>query len=64
MRCIDDIPVVVDKLILGIITSNKPNSKKEMFQLTSDGQICDDSASETESDSEEEEKFEVESPWV
>ena len=51
MPCADDIHVVVDKLMLGIIKSHKPNSKKEMFQIMSDGQICDDSASESESES-------------
>ena len=35
-----------------------------MFQITSDGQICDDSASESETESEDEEKFEDETPWV
>lgn len=62
MQCADDIPVVVDKLMLGIIMSHKRNSKKEIFQITSDGQLCDDSASETETESEGEEEFEGESP--
>jgi hypothetical protein len=46
---------------MGIIDSHKPNSKKEYFQITSDGQLCDDSASESESDEiEEDEKSEDE----
>ena len=62
MQCTDDVPVVVDTLMLGIIKSHKRNSKKEIFQITSDGQICDDSASESESESEDEEKFEDDTP--
>ena len=50
MCCDDDIPVVVDKLMMGIVKSHKPNSKKEFFQVTSDGQLCDDSESESESE--------------
>lgn len=53
-HCIDDIPVVVDKFIMGVLASNGPNSKKEFFQIKMDGEICDDSASESESDSDEE----------
>jgi hypothetical protein len=62
--CADGIPVVVDNFMLAIIKSHGENSKKEMFQITSDGQICDDSVSESESESEsdDEEKFEEESP--
>ena len=56
-QCTDDIPVVVDNMILGILNSHKPNSKKEFFQITSDDQICDDSASDTETDSDDEEEF-------
>ena len=50
MCCDDDIPVVVDKLMVGIVKSHKANSKKEFFQVTSDGQLCDDSESESESE--------------
>jgi hypothetical protein len=57
----DNVPVYVDKLVMGIIDSHKPNSKKEYFQITSDGQLCDDSASESETDEiEEDEKSEDE----
>jgi hypothetical protein len=46
---------------MGIIDSHKPDSKKEYFQITSDGQLCDDSASESETDdNEEDEKSEEE----
>ena len=59
-RSNDDIPVFVDKLVMGIVNSHKPNSKKQFFQVTSDGQLCDDSASESETDdNEEDEKSEV-----
>ena len=58
----DDVPVIVDKLVMGIVNSHKPNSKKEFFQVTSDGQLCDDSASESETDdNEEDEKSDGES---
>lgn len=53
MQCNDGIPVVVDKLMMGIIKSHKPNSKKEFFQITKDGEICDDSESDCESESED-----------
>ena len=52
----DDVPALVDKLVMGIVNSHKPNSKKEFFQVTSDGQLCDDSTSESESDDNEEDE--------
>ena len=61
MQCTDDVPIVVDKLVMGILASQKGNSKKKFFQITSGGEICDDSASESESESDDEEgKFEDE----
>ena len=60
--CTDDIPVVVDKFMLNILRTNGPRSGKTFFQIMSDGQICDDSASESETESEDEEKFEDETP--
>ena len=46
---------------MGIIDSHKPGLKKEYFQITSDGELCDDSASESETDdNEEDEKSEEE----
>lgn len=41
--------------MLGILLSHKPHSRKEFFQLTSDGEICDDSESEEETESDHEE---------
>jgi hypothetical protein len=49
--------------MMGVITSHRPGSKKEFFQIASDGQICDDSASDSESEIEvDEDKCEEESP--
>jgi hypothetical protein len=54
-QCFDDIPVIVDKLMLGVAISFKPNTRAKFFQLMEDGQICDNS--ETDSDSESEDGF-------
>jgi hypothetical protein len=50
--CAEENPVTVDKLMMSIIESHQPSEMKEFFQVTSDGQLCDDSQSEN-SDSEE-----------
>jgi hypothetical protein len=57
MQSGEEIPLVVDTFMTGILLTHKPHSKKEFFQLTADGQICDDSESdvETETDQEEDE---------
>ena len=46
--------------MMGILSSHKEGSRKKIFQITSDGQICDDSASESESESDEEKPEEEE----
>ena len=48
--------------MMGILSSHKEGSRKKSFQITSDGQICDDSVSESESESDEE-KLEEEEDW-
>jgi hypothetical protein len=55
MPSVDEIPLAVDTFMLGILLSHKPHSRKEFFQLTSDGEICDDSESEEETESDHEE---------
>jgi len=46
-RCEDDFPLVVDKLVLGVLSSDSSDFKGH-FQITSDGQICGDSMDETD----------------
>lgn len=48
-QCVDDIPLVVDKWVMEISNFHGPNLKK-YFQITRDGEICDESESETESE--------------
>jgi hypothetical protein len=55
MQSGEEIPLVVDTLMSGILLWHKPHSRKEFFQLTSDGQICDDSESDIETESDHEE---------
>ena len=54
------IPLVVDRGILAVLDSHRPNSKKKYFVITKNGQLRDDSGSESEMESEE--TFEEESP--
>lgn len=54
MTSADEIPLAVDTFMLGILLSHKPHSRKEFFQLASDGEICDDSESEEETESDHE----------
>jgi len=37
--------------MMSIIESDQPKAGKQFFQITSDGQICDDSQSDGESES-------------
>jgi hypothetical protein len=47
MSCEDDVPLVVDKLVLGIVSVDSLHFNRH-FYLTSDGQICGDSTDETD----------------
>jgi hypothetical protein len=51
-HCGDDIPVMVDKHILGILESVGLN--KEYYTIESDGEICDETEDEMDGESEDE----------
>lgn len=61
--CADENPVVVDRLMVSIVEAHQPSEQaKGFFQVTSDGEICDDSLSESSDVEGFEETYEVASP--
>ena len=57
-HCGDDIPVTVDKHILGILESVGPNTGREYYSIMSDGQICDETEDDSDDESEDEDEEE------
>ena len=53
-QCVNDIPVTVDKHILGILESAGRNNGRVYYSIMLDGQICDESDVEEDDESEDE----------